>query len=50
MVNFLATFLQSLQGNIDTNLQFDKENVKFEWTNECQQAFDKIKAKTYKPT
>ena len=45
MVNFLATFLQSLQEILIPIYNLTKKNVKFEWTNECQQAFDKIKAK-----
>ena len=49
MVNFLATFLQSLQEILIPIYSLTKKNVKFEWTNECQQAFDQIKAKLANP-
>ena len=44
MVNFLATFLKNLQKILIPIYNLTRKNTKFLWTDECQNAFDRIKA------
>ena len=44
MVNFLATFLKNLQKILIPIYNLTRKNTKFLWTDECQTAFDRIKA------
>ena len=44
MVNFLATFLKNLQKILIPIYNLTRKNTKFLWTEECQNAFDRIKA------
>ena len=44
VVNFLATFLKNLQKILIPIYNLTRKNTKFLWTEECQNAFDRIKA------
>ena len=44
MVNFLATFLKNLEKILIPIYNLTRKNTKFLWTDECQNAFDRIKA------
>ena len=44
MVNFLTTFLKNLQKILIPIYNLTRKNTKFLWTDECQNAFDRIKA------
>ena len=44
MVNFLTTFLKNLQKILIPIYNLTRKNTKFLWTEECQNAFDRIKA------
>ena len=44
MVNFLATFLKNLQKLLIPIYNLTRKNTEFLWTDECQNAFDRIKA------
>jgi len=43
MVNFLAPFIKDLQRLLIPIYNLQRKNVPFEWTDECQSAFDEIK-------
>ena len=49
MVNFLATFLPSLQKHLIPIYNLTKKNILFKWTDECQKSFDIIKELLTKP-
>ena len=49
MVNFLGTFLPKLQETLVPIYNLTRRNVAFHWSDECQQAFDKIKTQLTKP-
>ena len=50
MVNFLATFLKKLQETLISIYNLTRKNVKFNWTEECQKAFEQIKIPTVSTT
>ena len=43
MVNFLSVFLKDLQIKLAPIYQLTRKGIPWEWTEECQQAFDSIK-------
>ena len=49
MVNFLSVFLKDLQIKLSPIYQLTRKGIPWEWTKECQQAFDKIKTDLTNP-
>ena len=49
MVNFLTTFLPSLQKHLIPIYNLTKKNILFKWTDDCQKSFDIIKELLTKP-
>ena len=49
MVNFLSVFLKDLQIKLSPIYQLTRKGIPWEWTEECQQAFDKIKTDLTNP-